>query len=511
MASRSKISISSRQIALFGAPLYDAFESDPDIKGRVSKEVELIKPLSTQLIKEELKDKFGQTSRGFLDRRELETHLAISRVKKSLFDEQDLMERQMRASLLRAELTEIRKMTDIAVINELRSCGVQFDLVSSGRNELDSLLAVARLDEDSDEKPSSAVAATSKAMIGEVKDDLIEELTGVAQRLRENIQDLRRRPVQTSASESVREVITKVQKKSKSTMYTKAELAASDLFESQKAERDYSLSGSRSRAGASRATGPLTRDELNGNITEAMLAANSFDSLLEWADTKSRDMLAQLLLSRGERVPKYAPHSTLASLLADSIMLEKRLALTDDAKDMGDKAEEDSGTVESETVSEVASVKRPVTTRYRAAKLERLSAYAPEKELFTKLRTLIAASFSNFFDVVSVSKRDSNNMGALFRDALTQPSFIVGLGALIAVLCAAGADITVRFARWAGGPLLAPSQTLFIAVFFCLSRKRGLLTFFGTILALRFTRLLLASAGLQNTRVNAKGAADVLQ
>lgn len=469
-------------------PTYDGFESDPVLIDRLRIESERLRSLPTRAIKDEMEKMKLRTSHIF-DRDELIRKLAIARIKAEMSIAYSYAKREADAGMLLDEIDKVSALTDEEVIQRLQKQRVDISNVFD-RNELNRKLAMMNVGLGPPQLTSAAPAAEA-AVAGDgmalpTEDEglgIVDGLMVATKRLRESLEE----PV-TMATKGVGWAFSETTSRmakivSKDIAYTRAEMKAMGVIEGKPVDASIPSSESDSVS---------EMQVLEQLLAEARQFA-TFDDVHDWALTKTRPVLAKMLRYLRVGIPKYAPQSTLASFLADSIMLERDVPLAPAS---------DTETMEVDVLQRISSggggganipyarKPRPRTSRKAA---NSFTAYAPERELLdafvSKTSRMLTVTFPQIWrQVVNIENADELLRSSL-RLVFKSPLAAVFVS-FIRLASAVGNDLVQRLAEWAGGKTLAPSQSLFLASLYCILLRRGLVSFLGVLAAIRLGRIL---------------------
>ena len=277
---------------------YDPFTSDPTLSAAVNIELDVIRKLTSVIIKQELAEN-GIRTASMSDRRDLDYALAVCRVKKALKSKEDDYRRSKQAMMIADEVEKVKKLTDKEVINELHQRGIKLGRDPS-REVLEGKLATARVEGIEFEENK--------------KKTLKEDLNEIGQLISSG--------ASKAASSSVGERVINF---AKARTFTDAELTATEYLSQQQGELDGTIDSRDNKDGLNVDNNkPLTEDDFQ-SLEAEIATLKTFDNIVEWAHLKPRSILAYLLERRNERVPRYAPHSAVVRLLADSVMTARTL------------------------------------------------------------------------------------------------------------------------------------------------------------------------------------------
>ena len=476
---------------------YDPFESDPRMRGLIASELLMIKSMNSTSIKTELTS-MGVQSRTFVDKTVLESILAKERVKQKIKkrqeNEQVARMRGDRADLIDNEISKIRKsgMPDISMARELQSLNIVFDM--SG--DLVYQLALARLGIPTPaeikmkfKEPKKSTDSEEIVALREVASDVKEVYTRFVENVGAIVPSDIANVTHMKSQQILNEKLNSAQEFVKNIGLTKMEQQAQALTSEM-----YSNAGvDRDTAGKSVPI-PLSKIEIAEQLVVAGKLA-TFDDVMRWARNKTRSEIAQLLVYRGVEVPEYSPRSSLAAILADSLLVDRtnsgvehfdednnfgrNFIPTGPIVDMGDTQRYRSSrdNLEGESARRVSpgggGGRRTRKRTYPDGR--EMTSFFFEKELLGK--------FVNFFsrvinDVVGQAAfKDTSGGGK-------GTQFIRFLSRIIALGC----KTALSTASWAGGELLPPGQVLFIGSAYSIVFRKGIPSFFGSFLVIRILR-----------------------
>lgn len=466
------------------AAKYDPFTSDPTLSAAVEGELESIRRLSAVIIKQELSES-GIRTASMREKKDLEHALAVCRVKKGLKAKEDTFRRSKQAMMISDEVEKIKGMTDAEMIDELHKRGITLGRNSS-REKLEGKLATARVVGIQYEEQKNS--------------NLREDLAEIGQMIASG--------ATKAASSGVGE---KVINFAKARTFTDAELTASDFLKEQQPESGNTDSSSDDKSngeGEKEKKGEQTSltDEKLAIFEGEIAALGSFDKIADWAQDKPRTWLAQLLQSRGEHVPQYAPHSAVVRLLADSEMCAR--SMTSDEK--GDKQSSSEASKVTPSQQEIAAAtsagvrgrRKASDDGWERSAIDTLDSFAFEKDLFTDLGTKMQRSTSQMLDsaLELVSGEDTSaaiQSARAMGQKVARSSASSAIGDVIRRSANLGIDTTTKLGQWAGGSgggkrgMLSSGQSTFIAAFYTILRRRGLPTFVGAFAVIRLYRLVM--------------------
>jgi hypothetical protein len=308
------------------SPIYEPFESDAILKNRVESQIASMQNMTTDQIMEEIRGK-GLSTKSLWDRNDLEKYLAINRIHLLLSSSQNKeYERRMRrrrASSILLEMKSIEKMELQSIVDELYSRDVHFNPLSE-RMVLAFELAQDRLstrfgdlEYQKTTKGHSGEASSSANMFQQLSEVFSDAFASFSPSKNSSSSSSLLQPPSSSSSSS----------SSSAAAFpffgsTPSEKEARRLIAQRLAQREKERE--RKEVVAEVEAAPLSEPLLAGLVAQA-LSMGSFDEVSQWARELPRTHLFQLLRLRGEvgTVPKYAPLSTVAAILADSIIIEK--------------------------------------------------------------------------------------------------------------------------------------------------------------------------------------------
>lgn len=445
---------------LFNSPLYDAFESDPSLKDAIEQERSKIRAasLTASTLKNELLDA-NMNPKSFLDRDQLEYQVALSRVKTTMKRKTELDVKVDRAFKISEALNEIKKLSDSELVNELHKLNIQIDKSpQSNRRVYESQLALAKLELGKDASFSAA------------------EVDGL------------------SIGKKITNTIGAIDKFAKKKTSTTAEMTASNYLKEDK-------------GGAANNEEPKKKAERIDDVSlkvymEEVLKCKTFDEIVKWGMTKPREVVYRLLILRGQEVPYYAPHSSIVRYLADSIMSEKNLnAVSGD----GDKYDYTYGAEKGD--------------------INKYSMYAPEKALVSDILNKVQSftssvrrngfrfdQFLESFDAIDASNlQDTSNKAKKALGNALNTGFTGNVVNFVKKVCNFGTALTMDMARWAGGKMLTPTQTLFITLGYCIAKRKGPLSFLGALVMIRLLRIVVTDSIAAVSDVPESGAVSSIK
>ena len=490
--------------ALEGQATYDPFESDATMRAMLAMELSSVKLMNSSNIKVELSS-LGYSSKGFVDRFELEKFLARKRTTNKLNIAQGSAEKvkmkMRKASIIDAEIKNIEAsgMTDLSIVKELHSLKIKFDV----SEDLSQQLALARLgifpassadtklqNENNSDDESKVIANT------------VADLRGVYTRFVQNVEGII--PNTTINSDFVlhqdifSETLKTVQKYAGNIGLTESEQEA-QMLTTGKAQKMSEGKPTSKVFKDTMAEGVLLNASQLMNTIELAKSIKSFDEIVLWAKNKSRSELAQLLEYQKESIPKYATRSALAAILADSILVERTNEENDHTSDaFGRNFVANSNIDLKEHVPKNVRGRNDMRTPAQAApedysaKNERksgdsravrrkfdgsrqLTSFFFEKELLKKFSDAIMIALK---DIMSQEVLNDLNIGG------SQKSFTSFVSRIIDLCCRS----TINLAVWAGGKSFLPSHVIFIATIYTLFSKKGIFSFLGSFLVIRIFR-----------------------
>jgi hypothetical protein len=445
------------------------------------------------IIKQELAES-GIRTASLPEKKDIEYALAVCRVKKALKAKEESARRSKQAMLIADELQTVMKLTDSEIIDELHRRGIKLGKTSS-REVLEGKLATARVDgfrqkvEDLEQPGSSYTTSSSSS---NSSSGLKGDLAGMGQKLAKGV---------GSGAGRIGE---KVSQFAKARTFTGAEKAAADLIEDSKRRQQQQQQQQQQRSSerdGSPSSAPASARELTEFDSE-LSSLSSFDEVVEWGKQVPRPVIVQLLESRGEQAPYYAPQPALVRLLADSAMSTSQTATATDQSGYGD------GDVEGSSAAVGGSQKRATyrsgrTNSNKKAKTTALTtdpagldAFSFEQELFEGFASKMQYATSRVLDgaVELVSGEDTSIALEKARVAshdIVSSGAVSAIGQSVRTAANVGIDAGRMLGRWAGGNMLKPGQALFLSATYCIVRRRGLPTFLGGMFAIRLFRVVL--------------------
>ena len=482
-----------------GQATYDPFESDATMRAMLATELSSVKLMNSSNIKLELRS-LGYSSKGFVDRFELEKFLARKRTTNKLNVAQGSAEIEKmkirRASKIDAEIKNIEAsgMTDLSIVKELHSLKIKFDV----SEDLSQQLALARLGifpassadtklQDENNSDESKVIANTVADLRDVYTRFVQNVEGIIPNTTINSDFLLHQDIFS-------ETLKTVQKYAGNIGLTESEQEA-QMLTTGKAQKMSEGEPTSKVFKDTMAEGVLLNASQLMNTMELAKSIKSFDEIVLWAKNKSRSELAQLLEYQKESIPKYATRSALAAILADSILVERTNEENDHTQDafrrnfvanskidQRDQVPTNIKDMKSaQSASEdyrVRNERKIGDTRAGRTRLDgsrHLTSFFFEKELLKKFSDRVMTALK---DIVSQDILDDLTTGG------SQKSFTSFVSRTINLCCRS----TITLAVWAGGKSFLPSHVIFIATLYSLLSKKGILCFIGSFLVIRIFR-----------------------
>jgi hypothetical protein len=468
-------------------------------------------------------------------------------------------ERQQRANQILDELKAIREsgMTDRDILNEMHLRNVKVNI----QENLQRQLALARVGIITPAASTSSVEndEIEEAPISEVVSHFVETFDRFKNTVNETSTEMDKFMKNVTSSVNF---IPDMENFSRSTIgLTDAEKAAMRIISEGQDENGYynptksaastsSDSGSgrqEGRDGKGQGTPPRAADRLSERDIESILQEvedmKTFDEVVRWAIKYPRPVLAQILRFRGEPVPKQAPRSTLAGILADSIIVEKRergqivadeegfdrdqLSPVTDTEEEVQRRRQTGGSGVPGAGTGTGTRKRPpsavgpTTVRippspvYKgpqasagaaaagaaAARAKaRAKDYSFEKDIFTRFLDTMKSAIDAFIDNDQIP-----SMPRMMPNLTELPSItlVTTLNLIMFSTYSVLHGTIVSFAKWAGGKVLPTHYIVFFVSAYCIALKKGLGTFFSSFLAIRMFRafwgILSAVTGFENS------------
>lgn len=479
-------------------PMYDAFESDPVLRARLQREIIDLKSLTTREIKLELKS-MNLPLADIFDRHDLLRRLALGLLKQKLVSEGSLAQRQQNATILLEELKRISSLSDEEVLRQFQKKKIDVSINSiKNRGELNRKLALLNLGYgppplDLVSQPSKQVTLVDDpSFFGDIKNFAAETVS----LLKENV----RMPIVGATKEvgsAVSITIETALNFTGTVAYTKAEKKAKRLIQGEAIldePEDDEISSS---------LGELQ------DLLAVALQFETFDDAYYWGLSKSRASLVKLLQMENVSVPKYAPKSTVASFLADFVMAKKNTQLR---RTGGGEISADDETYE------LLDKPSGVDVRYKnvaprspqpAKRRPSFDAYEPERILIARVRFLVGNFLTKTLPLLWSRLMNFEAMGNLFdsiaSEVLPSPASF-SFASIVQLLASGGIGFASWLGRWAGGTLLSPSQTLFLASVFCMVMRRGLISFMGILVLIRFACIMMTQGSVkQKTKAKTRG------
>lgn len=450
---------------------YDPFVSDPGMKQLLTNELLAIKDAPVADIKRELQQ-FNVSTKGILDRADLTEALAKMRVRSKQQQTQQRLwaskDKLNKAKRLAAKVDELRRLSKMDVVSELRRLNVEFDLLADPE-ELCVLLAKTLLDApmksadtvQNDGVMSRAVGSTfdSWKLFNNTKNGVTRALLGKLDRSNFLYSDILYTPAESQAQEFLSNVTT---------------TAAPTV--------DDAIAGLVGK--------PILNADDIRLITTSALELNDFDGIMQLLRQFGRDTLTQLLQHREEHVPKYAPVSALAAIFADSVLSEfnrnndytvkstataTASATTDDAADKTEDTTRSSKVITNRKPSRRNSSSTRNRYKYDALAFEKDTMRGVTNKLFSLARIVgrEVRDYVGFDPVLDNSDNIYVNNTRSVSTAAGEKSFHSPTISFVRSALSILTDLTLRLARYCGGRYLTGSQTLFVTVVYALLRKNG--------------------------------------
>jgi hypothetical protein len=468
-----------------------------------------------------------------VERSELENLLARVRVKFELSrkqsEEQDEKSRQNRASLVSQEVDAIAMtLTDQQIIRELRNRRVDFDPLVD-RSKLKVILAMSKLGMLPTNVNSTMAMSNVNVTISNALSNSLSMLEGFKQRVTfigavssvgytsanvENVADndddegvviegmtKRNKFIESARKFSEEVALTEYEKKAQAILKNEDEVSAAATHN----ERGRSRNRNHKQM--------MTNEEIRQNISEALFKSNSFDEALHWALKKSRAHLVQLLEFRGESVPKYAPLSMVASIFADSIIIEHESkmktatepaavgvgsnfeASADANRRTSTGANDDMNTQKTKyPQAESKTKQKPVGRKQNKYDIDSYDSFALEKDIISESYKNLRTFFANFQLDFPPHDQVASTISEGARTILN--SVLAGsLKSALSAVAGVGIDVLLRISKWSlGRSFLLPSHTLMLVAASTVIMRKGVIFFFGSFIGLRFLRQILSQA-----------------
>lgn len=491
--------------------MYDPITNDPVLHEKYRREMELISNMPTLHIKKDLlaNDSGIFRHNKLVERQELIQTLARMRVKEKLKQQQDneqsKVNKDKRAQLLFDEIVTIKRLfvADRDIINELRRRKIDFDPFLDIK-DLIVILAVARLNAQQNVpsvSPTSSIAVERNVMdnisslIGFVDDKLKEKsyvysVGNVTDAIGAAVQDVTSTLMLTDSEKIASEMVKKKYTKQTSVV-TKSD--SDSATEMDKVDVNKVSINKMS---------PEEVQEINRQLEILCSNKSTFDDIVKCVEKRPRSHLIQLLDYRGEKVPKYAPQSVLAMIIADSVLggyvkKEMQQQLLDGFEQVKEE--------------EVDTGRKRVKRKYDVSAYD---SFALEKDVVSETfwglkRTIMKVSkvlrkLPDSPKVVGILKKGTSKI-------LTS-SFTNSLITSVKIGCNLSLDTLVQVGRWAAGEqYLKPIQTVVLVSAYTMLRRKGLLTFLSSFLVIRLFRVIFVSFNDSNTATTKAEGSSVKQ
>jgi len=460
---------------------YDPFESDPEMLGRLRIEMSTVSALSTRNIKLELRE-MNLPASDIFDRNDLVRRLALGRLKQHLAKEGSLAQRQQQASLLIAEIKKVSLLSDEEVLRSLQQ-KIKVDLRGIGsRKEMDRKLAMLNLGYDvlvdTNGRSETGAPLQSRKFATENTSNLVGDFkvfaTETAQLLKDSFgaDDILKNSDGRLIAGKISGTFESARNFTGRLVYTKAELKAKRFIngksplELEEDENDVNL---------------LNEDRSLQELAIEISRFETFDDVYYWALTKPRAVVIKLLQQKSVSIPRYSPLSTVASFLADKVMQEKqmRTSISDETpRELLDKPRDPF------TRSHPNSSRKPTSSKF--------TVYEPERVLLTRIFSLVERAVTKTLPLLWERATKIELYEKLFSSILSElrtSPVTFSFGSLLRLVASGGSKFAKWLGKWAGGKLLSPSQTLFLASMYCIAMKRGILSFMGFLMTVRILRI----------------------
>ena len=439
---------------------YNPYESDPVLISKVKAQMIILSDMSTDKLKTELQENGSSTS--VFDREDLIKRVAIARVQinETLNNSSNvkvkLEAKEKRTQALLFEIDNIRQMETVDIIEELNLLRVPFEKPIV-RSDLIRQLALCRVDNIRVEYSGSINSANGDVnVVGDgVKKVVKEKWTKVNNRV-------------SSIKQVTKDFSDRV-------MYTDSEKSAlEELDDNQMNNNDEIYIDSSS--------------QISSQQTLQSHNFNSFDEARAWALTAPYTTISKLCAQYG--IPTDGNRDELASILADAIMSAQNIANITTTSSSTININNNDMKFGSGPVKRASSRKKRNQDQRGVPAMSRTDLPNPEYIFIERINQAIstagvtvATSIKRWnheiFETDSVSETLSS---------LGKASFVQFTIRFILSLLLAGSEIATALAIWAGGKSVRPEQTLFGLSFICLISRRGLPTWVGSLLLLRFLR-----------------------
>ena len=478
-----------------GRIAYNAFDSDVKVLTMVDSEMSLIKLMNSTSIKMEL-NAMGINWKGFADKSELEKALARQRVRITIRSLQESSQAakaaDLRANRIEDELSRIEAsgMTELSIARELQALRVKFDV----SEDLARKLAFARLNISSQDSVGDSRIVDEEIQFDDSKEfrETMTDLKGVYDRFVKNVEavvpEVTKNLTAAINQQTVGEKLKTVEEYVRNIGLTASEQQAQIMASGSTVGFDGSTEGS----SPPKNVDPLSESDILQKLSLAD-SLTSFDDVVRWAKKMSRSELAQLLIHRGEDVPQYAPRSTLAAILADSLLAAR---INNDSDDNfyqnsftrnfvppGPSSSSSSGAQIAPYENTSDSTRRRRTSS-SADKIPRkkgyndkreMSSFFFERELFTRFRETFLKGVENVMNYDRLTDMASG---------LSETPLTSGLTNVVALGCKA----IITIAVWAAGGAMKPSHVVFVCAAYSIILRKGIWTFLASFAVIRILR-----------------------
>lgn len=469
-------------------PKYDPFEGDQKLNSAVAAEIKLIREIPSSELRSELK-LLGIPSKGTMERNELEKILARARVLSKLKKAENNIQlsRRQKVIQLKENLDKLKGLPWDSIIAELACRQIDVNPLSS-REEMEVLLAKNIIETGI---PIKKKKETLEAAVNETISILNSTRSGAFNTNNSLIKDNL-----NVVSNKVSSAINIIADKS----LTDAEAIAQEFLANVTTDSDFDD------------TLDIDRRDLEA-IVDGAFNFSSFDETKEWLIQFDRDLLVEALEFRGEVVPLYAPRSVVASMLADSIMIEKRQGFVHNYSAAALKPHMEYQSNFSFPSNSNKKQKINGVVKSNRDKLRDFESFSFEKEILYmvlhKLQTVIS-SISNLLRKFLKSVLSKEQLQK-FPGLLNSPLVVIVVNVLYLVFNAV-VTAALRFTNWSLRDMPPPlnaensSTVLLIVCFIALFQKKGPGSVFISLLVIKFISKILPQTdgkrrNYKNTRI----------
>ena len=157
--------------------------------------------------------------------------------------------------------------------------------------------------------------------------------------------------------------------------------------------------------------------------------------------------------------------------------------------------------------------------------INKYSMYAPEKALVSDILNKVQSftssvrrngfrfdQFLESFDAIDASNlQDTSNKAKKALGNALNTGFTGNVVNFVKKVCNFGTALTMDMARWAGGKMLTPTQTLFITLGYCIAKRKGPLSFLGALVMIRLLRIVVTDSIAAVSDVPESGAVSSIK